>query len=103
MSALASKPAFSQHAFKKLVSSHAESSQLRRGVEALRKRVEKHFGDADEPDVSRGLVTKVLGACEERWVEEMEKLARVPKAVYGDDSTVGASKEEVAKWFRGVR
>ena len=47
--------------------------------------MEKHFGDADEPDISRSLVAKVLASCEERFAREMERVQSLPKAVYGED------------------
>ncbi|TKA60738.1 hypothetical protein B0A55_10609, partial [Friedmanniomyces simplex] len=56
-----------------------DGKELRRGVETLRKRIEKHFGDADEEAISRGLVALVGKECErayERTVERMERLVR---------------------------
>ncbi|KAF2675471.1 hypothetical protein BT63DRAFT_436359 [Microthyrium microscopicum] len=103
LSNLASNPTFSPSTFKKLVSAY-DARELRRGVDALRKRVEKHFGDADEQEISRNLVVKVLGACEERFAREIEKVQTQPKPVYGDDFvSVPASRDEIAKWFKGAR
>jgi exocyst complex component 1 len=81
-----------------------DGRELRRGVDALRKRVEKHFGDADEPDTSRGLVAKVLASCEERFAREIERMQTVPRPVYGDEFVMlGVAREDVAKWFSGAR
>jgi hypothetical protein len=82
-------------------------------VDALRKRVDKHFGDTSAEDQEQGsggdrsLVTKVLAACEERYVKEIEKMKEVPAKVYGDETiqstTWSVSKDDVGKWFKGGR
>ena len=105
-------PNLSPLAYRKLLASN-EPRELRRGIDALRKRVEKHFGDtyADEQEQGAGgdrsLVTKVLLACEERYIKEIEKVKEVPAKVYGDDaiqgSTWNVSKDDVSKWFKGGR
>jgi exocyst complex component 1 len=112
-SSLASKPAFAPSAFKKLCSQN-DARELRRGIDALRKRVEKHFGDPlgqEEQEVTRNLMAKVLGRCEEKFAAEVEKMATVPKQVYGqlmDEGHVpanglGMGKEDIARWFRGLK
>jgi hypothetical protein len=83
--------------------------------------VDKHFGDVvaeEQQDVvagstisgasgDRNLVGKVLDACEERFVREVERAREVPARVFGDDVVSGmpwaVGREEVAKWFRGAR
>lgn len=61
---------------------------MRKGVEALRKRIEKHFGDADDPTLSRGLVNKVLKSCEDRYVEIAERAERARREVFEGDDTI---------------
>jgi hypothetical protein len=103
VSSIASKPTLSPATFKKVIAAH-DGKELRRGIDSLRKRVEKHFGDADEQEISRNLIVKVLGACEERFATEIEKMQTMPKTVYGDDFVaVAGSKEEISKWFKGGR
>jgi hypothetical protein len=55
----------------------------------------------------RNLVGKVLDACEERFVREVERAREVPARVFGDDVVNGipwgVGREEVAKWFKGAR
>jgi len=101
----------SPNAYRKLVGSY-EPRELRRGVDALRKRVEKHFGEAgaDEADQAgsgdRSLVVKVLAACEERYLKEVDKAREVPARVYGEEALQAnwnVSKEDVSKWFKGGR
>jgi exocyst complex component 1 len=110
--ALASKPAFSSQAYKKLVTAH-DAKELRKGVDALRRRVEKHFGDyveKDEQEYSRNLVAKVLTRCEDRFTAEIEKFNGVPKQIYAslEDGAapvggLAVTKDDVSKWFRGMR
>ena len=105
-------PNLSVSAYRKVLSGH-EPRELRRGVDALRKRVDKHFGDTptDDPEQGgggdRSLVTKVLAACEERYVKEIEKMTELPAKVYGDEAIQGTtwsvSKDDVGKWFKGGR
>jgi len=70
--------------FRKLLSAQ-DSKELRRGVDALRKRVEKHFGDADDPGLSRELVEKVFSACEQRYLEIYERVEKIREDVYQGD------------------
>jgi len=103
ISHLASKPTFSTQNFKKLIAAH-DAKELRRGVDALRRRVEKHFGDADEQDTSRNLVSKVLASCEERFAQEIERVQTVPKAVYGDDFIqLQVTRDDLYRFFKGGR
>ncbi|KAI9891900.1 MAG: hypothetical protein M1814_002285 [Vezdaea aestivalis] len=95
-------PARASHSratFKKVLSSY-DGREIRRGAEALRKRVEKHFGDADDAALSRELVAKVLTACEERYDEVGERLKTVVREVYEDGLEVGWSRDDVAVAFR---
>lgn len=69
-------------------------------MDALRKRVEKHFGDADDPGLSRGLVAKVLAACESRYGEVCERLRRMTTEVYEGEIEGVWKAEEVAAVFR---
>ena len=128
---LATKPAFAPHVPRKLAAAH-EPRELRRAVDALRRRVEKHFsGDASASvtaaaatfagavvaatsttaagggggeDTARVLMGKVLAGCEERFAKEVERFRTVPRGVYGEEfAGVAASREDVAKWFGGAR
>lgn len=82
-----------------------DQKELRRGIEALRKRVEKHFMDGDEMNLSRELVGKVLGKCEEKYKLLFERVQEVGREVYEgaglDGIEVLGTRDEVARWFRG--
>jgi hypothetical protein len=69
----------------------------------LRKRIDKHFGDSDDPNLSRDLVGKVLGACEAAYVDVFQRARDVGREVYDEVSSDGVlgTREEVARWFRG--
>lgn len=101
-------PNMSANAYRKLLAAH-DAKELRRGVDALRKRVEKHFGEsADDQSVeaNHSLVVKVLVACEDRFIKEVERARDTPARVYGEDVLQGGAwvgREDVIKWFKGVR
>ena len=89
---------------RKLLAAH-DSKELRRGVEALKKRVDKHFGDADDPGLSRNLVLKVLKACEGAYVDCLDRVEAIKQSVYvGGEDEKGTldwwKAEEVAAAFR---
>ncbi|OCK76882.1 hypothetical protein K432DRAFT_334895 [Lepidopterella palustris CBS 459.81] len=98
-SSLASRSSHSRSLFRKLVSSH-DPKELRRGIDALKKRVDKHFGDADDPGLSRNLVAKVLKECEKKYGEVWERTVEVNQEVYGGEVEVEWRVEDVAAGFR---
>ncbi|EOD43009.1 putative exocyst complex component protein [Neofusicoccum parvum UCRNP2] len=75
--------------------------EIRKGIEALRKRVDKHFGDADDPGLSRNLVTKVLGECERKYQDVWQQLISVNNDIYGGEIDVGSWGDEIAGSFKG--
>ncbi|KAK8173974.1 exocyst complex component Sec3-domain-containing protein [Phyllosticta citrichinensis] len=101
-SALAGRPSHSRSVWKKMVASY-DSKEIRKGIEALRKRVEKHFGDADDLGISRGLVTKVLGECEKKYQDVWQNVIEVNNTIYGGDVDVGTWGDEIGGSFRGSK
>jgi hypothetical protein len=109
---VSNNPNLSPTAYRKLLASY-DSKELRRGIDVLRRRVEKHFGDASGEDHEQGgigdrsLVIKVLAACEEQYLKEVDKMKDIPAKVYGEEavqgSNWGASKDDISKWFKGGR
>ena len=77
-----------------------DAKELRRGIEALRKRVEKHFGEGDDPLLSKGLVGKVIKECERRYEEVGERVRSIAGRVYGEEDGGGWKGEEVVAGFR---
>jgi exocyst complex component 1 len=98
-SAIALRASHSRSTFKKLLGAH-DAREMRRGVETLRKRVEKHFGDADEAELSRALVAKVLRQCEAFYVGVRERLGRVITDVYDESVELDWKREDVITVFR---
>jgi len=98
-SSLASRSSHSRSLFRKLVASH-DSKELRRGIEALKKRVDKHFGDADDPGLSRNLVAKVLKECEQKYIDVWERSVQVNQDVYAGEVEIEWKREDVSSGFR---
>ena len=97
---LATHPSHSRSTFKKLLSAH-DAKEIRRGIESLKKRVEKHFGDADDdPGLSRGLVVKVLRECESTYLDIGERVKRVADDVYEGQVELDWRQEEIQTCFR---
>ncbi|RMJ10308.1 hypothetical protein CDV36_010046 [Fusarium kuroshium] len=98
-STIAAQPSNSKMVFNKVLGNY-DSKEVRKGIEALRKRVEKHFGDADDPALSRGLVAKVLSECE-RFYENVERrIGDVTTNVYGGDVLFEWPRADVKAAFR---
>ena len=96
---IAQRSSHSRSVFKKLVNSH-DAKEIRKGIEALKKRVDKHFGDADDPGISRDLVWKVLRECEAQYARLAERLEVVNQDVYGGEVEIGWGVREVEAGFR---
>lgn len=73
---------------------------MRKGVDALRKRVDKHFGDADDQGISRNLVAKVLRECEAVYLEVLGRTEKIGREVYEGAEGLEWGREEVAAAFR---
>lgn len=78
---LSSRASHSRSVAKKVLSSY-DAKEVRQGAHLLKKRVEKHFGDADDPALSRGLVLNVLQECEARYEDAYNRTRRLIDTVY---------------------
>ncbi|MCJ1399208.1 hypothetical protein MMC11_002410 [Xylographa trunciseda] len=96
---IATRASHSRSTFKKLLSTF-DAKEIRRGIDTLKKRVEKHFGDADDPGLSRNLVQKVLRECEERYVSVYDRTSRIVTDVYEGGLELEFKREDVASAFR---
>lgn len=96
---ISARTSHSKHVAKKLVSSY-DSKELRRGADLLRKRVEKHFGDADDPGLSRSLVLKVLKECESRYSDAYERIKKIIDNVYEGQVELDWNRDEINSLFR---
>ncbi|KAJ5231746.1 uncharacterized protein N7469_006334 [Penicillium citrinum] len=96
---VASRTSHSRAVAKKVLSSY-DSKEIKRGIEMLKKRVEKHFGDADDPGLSRSLVIKVLRECEERYEDAWDRTRQIIDTVYEGQLELEWRKEDSAAMFR---
>jgi hypothetical protein len=96
---IATRASHSRMVAKKVLSSY-DSKEVKRGVEMLKKRVEKHFGDADDPGLSRSLVIKVLRECEIRYEQAYDRTRRIIDTVYDGQLDLEWRKEDVQAMFR---
>lgn len=97
---IATRASHSRSTFKKILSSY-DSKEIRRGVETLRKRVDKHFGDGDDtPGLSRELIVKVCRECETRYLSIGERVNKVVGDVYDGTLEVEWRREDVVGAFR---
>ncbi|KAF4637967.1 hypothetical protein G7Y89_g123 [Cudoniella acicularis] len=83
-SKISGMPSHSKSTFKKVLAGY-DSKEIKRGIETLKKRVEKHFGDADDPGLSRGLVAKVLQNCERFYEKVEDRILTISRDVYDGD------------------
>lgn len=96
---IAFRPSHSRALAKKIVATY-DSRELRRGIETLKKRVEKHFGDADDAALSRSLVAKMMRECEARYSNIYDRAHIIFKEVYEGQMDLDWRKEEAAALFR---
>ncbi|KAL6232312.1 hypothetical protein BDW75DRAFT_217955 [Aspergillus navahoensis] len=96
---IASRPSHSRSVAKRVLAAY-DAKEIRRGIEMLKKRVEKHFGDADDPGLSRSLVMKVLRECESRYEQAYDRTQHIIRAVYEGQLELEWRKEDVAAMFR---
>ena len=97
--AIAARASHSRSTFKKILSTF-DAKEIRRGIDTLKKRVEKHFGDADDPGISKGLVQKVLRECEKMYASIHERTVRIAQEVYEPILEVEWKREDVGAAFR---
>ncbi|KAI4284463.1 MAG: hypothetical protein L6R35_004911, partial [Caloplaca aegaea] len=96
---IATRASHSRSVFKKVLATY-DAKEIRKGIDALKKRVEKHFGEADDVSLSRGLVTTVLKECERRYVGVGERTRRLVRDVYEGSVEVEWRDEDVVSAFR---
>ena len=85
--------------------SQFDSKEVSKGIDTLRRRIEKHFGDADEEALSRGLVGFVCKECERTYERVLDRIDTLIKTVYppseGEkDVAIEFSRSDVQAGFR---
>lgn len=83
-----------------------DGREIRKGIEALRKRIEKHFGESDTDDAAtQPLVTFVLDEASSEYINVLERVQRINRKIYavaeGDRAVeVEWTKEDVKAAFK---
>lgn len=98
-SKISGMPSHSKTTFKKILAGY-DSKEIRRGIETLKKRVEKHFGDADDPGLSRSLVVKVQQNCEKFYEKVEDRILTISRDVYDGDVIAEWTRADVSSAFR---
>jgi hypothetical protein len=98
-SKISSMPSHSKTTFKKILAGY-DSKEMKKGIEILKRRVEKHFGDADDPGLSRGLVAKVVQNCEKLYERVEDRILTVSRDVYDGDVIVEWTRADVSSAFK---
>jgi len=97
---IATRASHSRSTFKKILSGY-DSKEIKRGIETLKKRVEKHFGEGDDtPGLSRELISKVCRECESRYLDVGERVNNIVGEVYEGSLEVEWRSEDVIGAFR---
>jgi hypothetical protein len=98
-SKISGMPSHSKTTFKKVLAGY-DSKEIKKGIEILKRRVEKHFGDADDPGLSRGLVTKVQQNCEKYYERVEDRILTISRDVYDGDVIAEWTRADVASAFK---
>lgn len=89
--------------------SHYDTKELRKGIDLLHKRVDKHFGQAlDEGDtiynakapvITRELVREVWQECQKEYVDIVELCKRIISSYYPDGVQMDFTLADVNEAF----
>ena len=105
LTSIASRPSHSRSTARKIIGTY-DIKEIRKGVDTLKKRIEKHFGDTVEDltgQANRGLVGKVFKECSDRYGDAHDRIRNIAKTVYEGQSQgmdLDWRKEEVNAMFR---
>jgi exocyst complex component 1 len=99
---------FSKSAFKKVLS-HYDTKEVRKGIDLLYKRVDKHFGqvldDTDAlygskgPSIAKSLVQEVWKECQKEYQGTVELCKRIISSYYPEGVQIEFSVAEVNDVF----
>jgi hypothetical protein len=92
----------SKSTFRKVLAAY-DSKEIKRGIETLKKRVEKHFGDVDDPALGRSLVAVVQGECERYYEKVEDRILTISRDVYDGDVLAEWTRADVISAFRRER
>ncbi|EME49313.1 hypothetical protein DOTSEDRAFT_68176 [Dothistroma septosporum NZE10] len=104
--AVSSRPSYSRKTLRHLLSERYDGKTVRRDIDTLRKRIEKHFGDAEDSEaVSRNLVGFVSQECEKEYERVLDRTESLKQQVYPDmegekEVIIDFSKADISAAFR---
>ncbi|KAA8572735.1 hypothetical protein EYC84_003321 [Monilinia fructicola] len=98
-SRISAMPSHSKSTFKKILAGY-DAKEIRKGIETLKKRVEKHFGDADDPGLSRELVNKVYQQCERFYERVDDRILTISRDVYDGEVIAEWTRADISTAFR---
>jgi hypothetical protein len=98
-SKISNMPSHSKLTFKKILAGY-DSKEIKKGIETLKRRVDKHFGDADDPGLSRSLVLKVQQNCEKYYEKVEDRILTISRDVYDGDVIAEWTRADVSTAFR---
>lgn len=98
-SSLTVQTSYTKDRFSKEVGSY-DGKQIRKDIEALKKRVEKHFSDSDERTISQALLAKVISACEKQYFAIEDRVGAIVADVYEGGVTTEWSRADVIAAFK---
>ncbi|KIX96579.1 uncharacterized protein Z520_07845 [Fonsecaea multimorphosa CBS 102226] len=103
---IANKPSHSRSAAKKILGSY-DAKEVRKGVETLKKRIEKHFTDADDPAATalerpgkKDLIGRVFEECAVKYAHAYDRMKMVVDRVYEGNLEIEWRKEDVQGMFK---
>lgn len=101
---IATKPSYSRKAVRGILAQF-DGKEVRRGIDTLRRRIEKHFVDGDEEALARSLVALVTKECERSYEKNMDRAEKLMAVVYppaeGDKNVeLEFTREDIRSAFR---
>lgn len=98
---IANKPSHSRSSAKKILAAH-DAKEIRKGIETLKKRIEKHFTDADDPSnsSSKALIGRVFEECATRYAHAYDRMKLVIDRVYESNLEIDWRKEDAVAMFK---
>lgn len=97
-SSIARNQSHSKSKFQNCLATH-DIKEIRSGIEALKSRVQKHFAHPDDASSSRALVSMVLEACQNYYLNVESRITAVITDVYEGDASLGWSTQDIESAF----
>lgn len=80
---ISTRHSHSKSVFKKILGNH-DGKEIKRGIETLKKRVDKHFGDSDDPALCARLLEKIFDRLEAEYIDAHKRAQKLLLTVYKD-------------------